>query len=159
MSRKKKIPSVSSIIERAKVYCTKQKERLTKPRFEVLRILASSSKALGAYEVLEELGKVLPTPKPPTAYRAIEFWLQHGFIHRIESLNAYVLCDANHRHAGSQFMVCDDCGSVIEAHICQLPDVLQEKSKDKNFTFTSWNIEIHGSCVDCHDLKDPKKPG
>ena len=153
MSRKKKILPVSSAIEQATLYCTKQKERLTKPRLEVLRILACSSRALGAYEILEKLGKVLQAPNPPTAYRAIGFWVQHGFIHRIESLNAYILCQAGHKHTGSQFMICDSCGSVTEAHICKLANALEEKARECKFNFNSWNVEIHGTCVDCYDIK------
>ncbi|MGB4058039.1 MAG: hypothetical protein WBK77_08155 [Alphaproteobacteria bacterium] len=68
-------------------------------------------KPLGAYEIPERLGKKIKNPKPPTVYRAIEFWAEHGFIHRVESLNAYVACEAGHQHKSAQFMVCNDCGS------------------------------------------------
>lgn len=141
--------ALESIIDYATKFCAKQKERLTKPRLEVLRILSVSQKPLGAYEILQKLAKIIKSPKPPTAYRAINFWLQHGFIHRIESLNAFTVCQADHRHSGSQFMVCDDCGSVTEAHVCHLPKVLQKAAINNHFNFSSWSIEIHGICADC----------
>lgn len=115
----------------------------------VLKIIAASSKPLGAYEILEELGKVIANPKPPTVYRAIEFWQEQGFIHRIESLNAYVICEAGHRHTGSQFMICDDCGLVIETHLHELPKSLQKSVTEKTFAPSSWNVEIHGRCEKC----------
>ena len=141
--------SVEDILDKAKNHCLAKKERFTLPRQEVLKIIASRSKPMGAYDILNELGNVLDQPKPPTAYRAIEFWQQQGFIHRIESLNAYVLCRAGHRHTGAQFLICDDCGLVIETHICEMPQPLQQSAKKNAFTPSSWNIEIRGRCDDC----------
>lgn len=138
-----------NIIEHAKNFCTERKERLTNPRIEVLKIISKSSKPLGAYEILEELGKVIDTPKPPTVYRAIEFWQQNGFIHRIESLNAYAVCHADHRHKDSQYMICDDCGVVIEVHICEMPKALKSMAAKNTFLPSSWNLEIHGLCKQC----------
>lgn len=138
-----------SIIEKASAYCEKNKHRLTEPRVQVLNIIASSSKPVGAYEVLEKLSETIKNPKPPTVYRAIEFWQEHHFLHRIESLNAYVACDAGHQHKGSQFMICDDCGVVIETHLCDLPKPLKDRTKEKTFVPSRWNFEIHGTCGEC----------
>ena len=138
-----------SIIQEASVYCERNKHRLTDPRVQVLRIIASCSRPPGAYEILAELGKIVRNPKPPTVYRAIEFWQEHGFIHRIESLNAYVICEAGHRHKGAQFMICNDCGIVIETHLCELPKSLKESTAKNAFVPSRWNLEIHGICKNC----------
>ena len=138
-----------NIIHQAELFCICHKERFTKPRLEVLKIIAASAKPLGAYEILDKLGDVIQSPKPPTAYRAIEFWQQKGFIHRIASLNAYVICHAGHPHQGGQFMICDDCGAVIETHLCDLPEPLKNSAKNNTFVPSSWNVEIHGLCSEC----------
>ena len=130
-------------------YCKVGGHRLTDPRKYVLEIILATETPLGAYDVLEKLGDKLDNPKPPTAYRAIEFLLEHGFIHRIESLNAYVACESDHSHEGSQFMICDDCGKVIETHFCHLPDSFQKRLAEENFAATHWNLEIHGRCAAC----------
>ncbi|MEM7197928.1 MAG: Fur family transcriptional regulator [Pseudomonadota bacterium] len=137
------------ILRQAELFCMRHKERLTKPRLEVLKIIAASPKPLGAYEILEKLGRVIHAPKPPTAYRAIEFWQKKEFVHRIESLNAYVACHAEHRHKGGQFMICDDCGTTIEIHICDLPEPLKDSAARNVFTPSSWNVEVHGHCAQC----------
>ena len=130
-------------------FCEAGGLRLTDPRRFVFEIIASAPKPIGAYDVLAELAKRMNNPKPPTAYRAIEFLLEHGFIHRIESLNAYILCHSDHSHDGSQFMVCDDCGRVIETHMCHLPPDFEKRVTAEHFTPTKWNLEIHGRCADC----------
>ena len=131
------------------LYCKEHDHRLTEPREHVLAIIAASKQPLTAYEVLDALGEKLDKPKPPTAYRALEFLSEHGFIHRIESLNAYIACGENHKHHGSQFMICDSCGTVEEAHLCSVPAGLQKQADEKKFTVTRWNAELHGLCKNC----------
>ena len=140
---------MDALLDKASEYCKTHKLRLTDPRLEVLKIIASASKPIGAYDILEKLGKTLDNPKPPTVYRAIEFWQEHHFIHRIESLNSYVSCTAGHQHKGSQFMICNDCGDVAEAHLCELPKSLQETTDKSTFKPERWNFEIHGLCGKC----------
>jgi len=137
------------IINKAEKYCADNATRFTDPRRYVLQILNQSNIAMTAYEILNALGQYLDNPKPPTAYRAIDFWVEHGFIHRIESLNAYILCKAGHVHDGSQFMICDDCGKVEEAHLCTLPDGLATKATNQKFNVHHCSVELHGQCCKC----------
>ncbi|MFK7839094.1 MAG: Fur family transcriptional regulator [Bdellovibrionales bacterium] len=139
------------IIKKAEEFCEAYKYRLTEPRLQVLKIIVSAPQPQGAYDILHELGKVIKSPKPPTVYRAIEFWQEHNFIHRIESMNAYVACEAGHRHKGSQFMICDDCGDVQETHLCDLPSPLKNSTEENTFKPKRWNFEIHGTCEKCDD--------
>ena len=139
---------MKTILRRAVQFCLENNHRFTGPREKVLQIIASSDKPLKAYDILKELSKHINNPKPPTAYRAISFWQKHRFIHRIESLNAYSACVAGHIHQGSQFLICDECGKVIESHVYKLPKSFVENTK-KMFTPTKWNLEINGVCNDC----------
>ena len=139
----------ANAIKQVESYCEENNHRLTKPRLEVLKIMYSSRKPLGAYEILDLLGKAINNPKPPTVYRAIDFWQEVGFIHRIESMNAYIACKAGHRHQGSQFMICDDCGDVTEAELCNLTHIIEDSTANTTFKPSHWNVEIHGICEKC----------
>lgn len=136
-------------IEQFREHCAQNKWRATAPREAVLEILADADQPLSAYDVLDALKAKLDNPKPPTAYRALEFLIEHGFVHRIESLNAYVTCSEGHKHKGSQFMICTNCGKVEEAHMCHVPQGLNEIMGNKGFTLSHWNAELHGVCGDC----------
>ena len=138
-----------SLEKKAINFCLKNKHRLTIPRLNVLIILTSSSKPLTAYQILKKMSKLMKNPKPPTAYRAIEFWKKYHFVHRIESLNAYSICSENHTHSGGQFMICNDCGKVVETHLCNLPSALKKIVKEQMFTLSNWNLEINGVCKKC----------
>lgn len=140
---------ISRLVAQTESFCRENGIRFTEPRRHVLEIIAGSKKPMGAYDILAALGKYIDNPKPPTAYRAIEFLSEHGFVHRIESLNAYVVCGTDHRHQGSQFLVCDSCGKVEEAHLCHLPDDLAGQAEKAGFSLRRWDAELHGTCKDC----------
>lgn len=141
--------NVQSTLQSFRKYCEEDGHRVTHPRLFVLEIIAGSKVPLSAYDVLEALGTKIDDPKPPTAYRALEFLSKHGFVHRIESLNAYVSCGEDHRHHGSQFMICDSCGRVDEVHMCHIPDGLAKQAASKGFETRHWNVELHGLCKQC----------
>lgn len=136
-------------VQSFKNYCKDHDLRVTPPRLSAFRIVHHAPKPITAYEVLENMSKDIKSPKPPTAYRALDFLTEHGFVHRIESLNAYVSCCVNHKHEGSQFMICDACGYVEEIHLCSLPKALQDKVENEKFSIHHWNVEVHGTCAKC----------
>ena len=139
--------NVSKILNKAESFCKENGHRFTDPRRYVLEIAASSSKPLGAYDILKALGEQIDNPKPPTAYRAIDFWREQGFIHKIESMNAYVLCCDDHAHHDPHFLICDDCHSVDEIHHSHI----ENDTIPKGFTAKRSFIETHGLCADCSD--------
>ena len=51
---------------------------------------------------------------PPTVYRALEFLLEHGLVHRIESLNAFIGCASPKAPHSGQFLLCTGCGTATE---------------------------------------------
>ncbi len=144
-----KSKDLKKLIRTLEKYCKESRIRCTPSRIIVLEIIASSNQPIGAYDIIEEIGKVTEKPKPTTVYRAIDFLQDHGFIHKIESLSAFVVCHAGHSHDGSQFIICTDCGAVEEVHLCDLPKFLKQKFKSTGFQINHWNAEIHGTCEQC----------
>lgn len=140
---------IKKLVQSVEESCAASGDRFTAPRRHVLEIIAGTKNPIGAYDILAKLAQYMDNPKPPTAYRAIEFLQEKGIIHRIESLNAYIICHTDHKHTGSQFMICDTCGAVIETHLCHLPQSLDTRAQDAGFHLSHWNIEIHGTCKTC----------
>jgi Fur family zinc uptake transcriptional regulator len=137
---------MKDIIAQAARYCADHGHRFTAPRENVLAIVTGAQKPLSAYQIIE---KMPDGTQPPTVYRALEFWESEGFIHRIGSIGLYAACHAGHRHNGAQFMVCDECGGVEEAHLCDLPPDLAALADNSRFTVARWNLELHGTCRNC----------
>ena len=73
--------------------------RLTPVRARVLGLVADAGKPVKAYDLLEQIrvansadGEGAGAAAPPTVYRALDFLLANGFIHKLESVNAFVAC-------------------------------------------------------------------
>src|SRR3954467_12679798 len=83
-------------IRHAEQVCAVRTQKFTPIRRQVLQALLSSHRPLGAYEVIDELAKSMPRPAPITVYRALDFLMENGLVHRIESRNAYLACAHDH---------------------------------------------------------------
>ncbi|MEJ1775395.1 transcriptional repressor, partial [Escherichia coli] len=96
-----------------------------------LRLIMQQPTAISAYDLLDLLRQVEPQAKPPTVYRGLEFLLEQGFIHKIESTNSYVLChhfdDAEHT---SVMLICDRCLSVTEKSSHKIEGAITTLAKD-----------------------------
>lgn len=139
---------MKKLLSEAIKHCEKNSLRLTEPRTKVLETILASGKPMGAYDVIDAMPK---GTKPPTVYRALEFWEQEGFLHKISSLNLYAACQAGHRHHSAQFLICDNCGDISEAHLCDMPKEFDTVAKAKKFKVKQWVLELHGLCGKCPD--------
>src|ERR1700748_2852969 len=96
-------------ITHAEQVCRDRAQKFTPIRRQVLQALLSSHRPLGAYEVIDELAKSMPRPAPITVYRALDFLMENGLVHRIESRNAVLACAHDHDAAAmAGVLICDD---------------------------------------------------
>jgi Fur family transcriptional regulator, zinc uptake regulator len=141
--------SIDVAIKKAHELCVEQGEKLTPLRQQVLEILLRRKGPVKAYEVLAELQRERESAAPPTAYRALEFLLSVGLIHKIESLNAYVACTHKEIHRTGLFFVCDDCHSITELEDPKIDRLLSKTGESAGFKVGAAEIEIHGKCRNC----------
>lgn len=129
--------------------CASRRLRLTPLRRQIFEILCRSHRASGAYEVLDRLSEQRPGVRPPTVYRGLDFLVEHGFAHRLEALNAYVVCgDPSAPHSG-QFLICEDCGHVAEMADTTLTERVERTVRQLGFQPRRQQIEVLGQCADC----------
>lgn len=123
--------------------------RLTPVRRRVLEILLESHRAMGAYEVLERLAAEGLGKQPPVAYRALDFLVEHGLVHRIQRLNAFAAClSPGHAHSPA-FLICRGCDKVAEAEGAGLRRALEQAAGGLGFTVERASIEAIGLCPAC----------
>lgn len=127
--------------------CTATHERLTTPRRRVLELLLESDGPQKAYDLIAAFGAHGEPAKPPTVYRALEFLERLGFVHRIESLNAYVPCRIHGNGHRAAFLICDCCGAAEEFE----PDfTAQLAAADKaGYAVQTITLEARGLCPAC----------
>ena len=145
---------VAGILADAEDACRSRKVRLTPQRRQVLEIVAESHAAIGAYEVMARLATDGKRPAPITVYRALDFLMRQGLVHRLASLNAYIACPrAGSRH-GAQFLICKRCGAIGELNDESVDRAIAGAASDVGFSVSAPMVEVAGLCVNCrHDAQ------
>jgi Fur family zinc uptake transcriptional regulator len=137
-------------IAEAEAVCRAHGARLTKLRREVLTILASDHRPLGAYEIMDRLAQQGPRPAPITVYRALDFLIENGLAHRLASRNAFLACLHNHPAGDSvMFLICERCGAVGESSSQPVKDALADAAREAGFAPGRPLIEVTGLCAHC----------
>lgn len=136
-------------LQEAERHCSEQGLRLTELRRRVLELVWANHQPVGAYALLEALVSEGRKAAPPTVYRSLDFLLQHGLIHRIASLNAYVGCNHPGDLHEAQFFICDGCGQAAEIGDPTIKSAIARDAKRLGFHIASQTIEVKGICAHC----------
>ena len=140
---------IQTALDAADVVCQSHKARLTPIRRRVLELVWQGHSPLGAYELLKTLKTASHNSAPPTIYRALEFLIQQGLVHRIASLNAYVGCNRPGEHHDGTFLICHVCGTAAEIPDNPMWGPISEMAQAGNFRLSHVNVEAVGECADC----------
>jgi len=133
----------------AESICMTKGVRLTSIRRRILELICLNHKAMGAYELLDLFREEDSKAKPVTIYRALDFLMDVGLVHKIESLNAFIGClQAETKHQ-SIILICNNCKNAFELDATSVYQTIFAISKKNQFTPTSLTIELHGLCFSC----------
>lgn len=135
----------------AEAVCVRRGVRLTPIRRDVLQALYATHRPLGAYDIADLLARELARRMAPiTIYRALEFLLEQGFIHKLETRNAFIACP--HTHAPGElvaFLICEVCGGVDEVTSPAFSGSLTGVLTQAGFAPRARVVEIAGVCAHC----------
>lgn len=136
-------------LRQAEHLCRERGVRLTPQRRAVLELVCASPRPLSAYEILDRMGDGARIPAPPTVYRALDFLLRQGLVHKLASLHAFIGCaHPEHPHA-SQFLICAACGEVDELEDEPLMRHLTAAAQAVGFLPEQPVVELLGTCAQC----------
>ena len=160
MHRKNKPPDIAfrkhdhrrcqrQLMSEASELCVARKLRLTPRRRQVLEIMLASHQPMGAYDILAALNSAGNADRiaPPIVYRALEFLMAEGLIHRIESRNAFITCVHPGHESTAQFLICRDCEQVAELETSE--QSLLAAADNLGFAVDHSIVEITGVCARC----------
>ena len=136
-------------VERA---CSERGLRLTDIRASVLGLVADAGMPIKAYDLLDKVreGEGAGAAAPPTVYRALDFLLANGFIHKLESVNAFVACHhPNAAQHSAPFLICDGCHKAVELEDEHVVATLDAQARALGFSPQTQTLEVHGLCAEC----------
>ncbi len=137
-------------LKKAEAVCARNKTRLTDIRRAVLELVWQSHVPVGAYDILSQLNAKGGRTAPMAVYRALEFLMENGLVHRLASLNAYIGCvHMGEDHHAAQFLICRACGTAAELESAPLKRALTQAVAERGFTIDSQIVEISGFCPHC----------
>lgn len=140
---------VSAALHTAERLCSGRGVQLTPIRLQVLKLIWESHQAVKAYELLDRIKPLKQDAKPATIYRALDFLIEQGLIHRVESLNAFIGCNCSAVQHEQLLLICRQCCEVEERPAVDVMRTLSLEIEEAGFIGHSKAIEIHGICAKC----------
>jgi Fur family zinc uptake transcriptional regulator len=104
---------------------------------------------VGAYDIIERMAAKGTRPAPITVYRALDFLLAHGLVHKIESRNAFIACSHAHEGQPAALLICENCGIVAELDAPEIFERITAKAIAQKFSPSHTLIEMSGTCSAC----------
>ncbi len=142
--------AVERRLQEAAEICTRHGAQLTELRRIVLTLVLEADGPLTAYQLLDRLKEIRKGAVPPTIYRGLDFLIEHGLIHKIERLNAFIPCaDMEHNHHDVQFLICRNCGTVAEIEDHTVAKALERAAEKQGFHPHNAMVELDGTCAAC----------
>lgn len=143
---------VAGALAAADTVCTRSGARLTALRRRVLELVWASHRPLGAYDILGVLSaEDGRRAAPPTVYRALDFLLEHGLIHRLASLNAFIGCNHPGQSHQGHFFICHQCSTAIEVAQPAIGAAILAAAGEVGFSVESQIVEVVGLCAHCRE--------
>ena len=147
--------NVERTIKQARHLCLKHGSTLTPKRQTLLQCLLHSKRALSAYDIIDvyrqQFGQSIPAV---SVYRMLDFFQRIHVIHRIHSINKFILCsEILNRDISSEgviFLVCRTCHEVKEQHVSlAVIQSIKNEIQDESFHLVCPQVELECLCQKC----------
>ncbi len=139
------------LLHEAEKHCLARGARLTPSRRQVLSLVIDYPDVVKAYDVLKDLQKIKKNAAPPTVYRALDFFVEMGILHRAESLNGFVFCPHFSQEHSSIILSCSQCGKVCELAADKQIQALINFCQVQGFALVNSPLVLNGWCKDCQE--------
>ncbi len=126
----------------------KKNQTLTKNQRIVLDLLQNSGEPLKAYFILDSLKKE-GLNSPLQVYRALDKLVELGKIHKVESLNSFIICNNSNCASNTAFTICERCGKVKEIKNNNLTEGVNELVRENKLNISRYNLEFYVVCKSC----------
>jgi len=113
---------------------------------QIYEVLKSATRSMSAYEILSAL-KGTSIKAAVQVYRALDRLIAQRKVHRIESLNAFVVCSCEAHSSPAGFFICEACGSTFEFD--PAPGLGLMQTAAQGFHVQHANVELRGLCLSC----------
>ena len=122
---------------------------MTAQRKEVFELLLLRGGSAKAYDLQDDMRARHGRVAPSTVYRALEFLMAQHLVHRVDALNTFIACNAEHQAHHPLLLVCSHCEAVTELHDDEAYDAVRSKLRQADSGILESEIEVKGICGKC----------
>jgi len=125
--------------------------RITRPRKLVIKVLATTRKPMGAYQIREFVLSEGQKIDVVSVYRILAGLVEAGLAHHIGLVDGYLACSSGERGKHqTEHLICRKCGCVEEIPVPNpaLSEISASASR-QGFLSESTRIEVAGTCSHC----------
>ncbi|WP_084197549.1 Fur family transcriptional regulator [Solimonas soli] len=141
---------VARAVQHAAELCEARGMRFTPIRRDVYSIMLRQRRPLSAYQLLELMQAQQKRQLAPlTVYRALDFLVESGLVHKLETAHSFVACEHPDETHQSLYLLCTDCGSTEEVATDKLAKLIDREANQRQFQPSRQVVEIEGVCSDC----------
>lgn len=127
--------------------CAQAGKSATPQRISIIQSLSELNHSISAYDLLARLKSQGHGFNVSTIYRVLDFWIELGLVHKIESNNTYLVCSDSHEHQFHVLLHCTSCNSVQES--CQASQQASFSGAKDFSPQLGQVIELKGVCQQC----------
>lgn len=150
---------IDQAMQQAEELCQQKQIRLTELRKQVLSLVWQTHKPIGAYAIMEllQVASSRRQVAPPTVYRTLDFLVEHGFVHKVHTLNAFIGCSNPQSEQCNALLICTVCGYTEEVPNNTIQQAIRVSASKQKFSVEEQILEIAGCCLHCKPNKNTDK--
>ena len=132
-------------------YCLKNKKSLTPSRTLVIKTLSKYKKPVSAYELRDEINSNRDVNiNISQIYRVLEFWINLRLVHKISSINKFLLCTTPEEKHTHMLNICTVCEKVVETCNKRMGLNFKKSTAKLDLAFNNTcSVEIPVICPQC----------
>ncbi|MFT4047789.1 MAG: Fur family transcriptional regulator [Solimonas sp.] len=141
---------VAAALRHATAMCEARGLRFTSIRRDVYAAMLRQRRPLSAYQLLELMqAQQQKRLAPLTVYRVLDFLVDSGLVHKLETAHSFVACEHPDEAHQSLYLLCTDCGSTEEVATGKLARLIDREASERHFQPSRQVLEVEGLCAAC----------
>lgn len=113
-----------------------------------MTLLLQTGRATKAYDLIAAFNRNGRPTAPPTVYRALDFLVELGLVHRIETANTFLACQTGGHANSVELLICDCCGRTEDVDLNER-EAIEDEAVRRGFALAGAVVELHGTCPRC----------
>ncbi|OEU68952.1 MAG: transcriptional repressor [Desulfovibrio sp. S3730MH75] len=135
-------------------YLSKQKLKMTPQRRTILNAFLNEEGHISSEELYNLIRKEDSSIGQATVYRTLKLLAESGIAKAVDFNDGVLRYEHKYGHDHHDHLVCEQCGTTIEAVDPEIEHLQEELAKKHGFVLTHHEMYLFGVCKECQDKSE-----